>query len=242
MSHGEATREVELLSPDAMRSTPTVYLFVPLTQQMANIRRWNRERGWGFTAAELSAVDLTPAYYADPLVVDVIAVYLPDGNGMDGVRRTCHELWTVAAGRQGSSWSWDWFMDRWKGHPKPVRLLAGIEHRPGVRRVTLDLAAHATPGSYLRPDRVRGKNSAHAEVLAAAAHFPKWIRAMDGTTVPFTFLAGYQVTLPERSVQHRLPFLSWSGFRRTLSLTADFAYHGHLGWASPVVRTAAAPA
>ena len=213
------------------RPAPPENMFAPLDQQLANVQRWNEEREWGFTQRELAAIDLTPQPHDDPLVTDVLAVYLPATKSMGSVQRTCHELWTLAAEQQPHSWAWD---HRWPDSPKPVRLLAGNEHEPGVRRVALDLGAHWTPGRYLRPIRVRGADSAHAEILAAAAHFPDWARAMDGKSVPYIWLSGYQVTIPERSIDIHLPVLAWVRHRATLSLTAYFADHAHSGFASPV--------
>ncbi|MEN3270079.1 hypothetical protein [Pseudonocardia sp.] len=233
---GPATR----YAPPARRGTPPRYLFAPLTQQLANIRRWNEDREWGLRSRELDAVDLTPRTHADPLVVDLIAVYLDaeyrgDELGeLNGVRRTCHEMWSVTAERQLNTWSWDWIRDAYESRPKPVRLLPGIEHRPGVRRVTLDLGAHWVPGRHARPRNLRGRHSAHAEILAAAAHFPRWARSMDGVSVPFVWLAGYQVTHPERAVDERLLALAWVRYRQTLSLSIDRADHSHSGWAAPV--------
>jgi hypothetical protein len=77
---------------------------------MANIRRWNDDREWGFTEAELAAVDLTPRPHPDPLVVDLIAVYLPDQyrgddgtsrndmSGAHGAHRACARRRNAAAG------------------------------------------------------------------------------------------------------------------------------------------------
>lgn len=208
---------------------PPDRIFASLREQLDNVREWNDEREWGFSADYLDAVDLTPSFEDEPLVVDLLAVYLGDDDELDGVRRTCHELWTVAAEQQAHTWCWDWRKDR----AKPVRLLDGVVHRPGVRRVTVDLAAHFEPGRYLRPSKVRGVDSAHAEVLAAAAHFPRWIRAMDGKTIPYTWLSGYEVMIRGRSNPERLPALSWTEFRNTMSLTAGWANHAHSGWASP---------
>src|SRR5687767_4325585 len=64
------------LSHRTRRAEPPRFMFCPLTEQMANVRRWNDDREWGFTDAELAAVDLSPRTHADPLVVDLIAVYL----------------------------------------------------------------------------------------------------------------------------------------------------------------------
>lgn len=217
---------------------PLDSMFISLRDQLANVREWNQERRWGFSAADLDAVDLISSADSssagnESLVVDVVAVYLGGNSDLDGVRRTCHELWTVAAQSQPHIWCWDWYWDKWMDRPKPVRLRDGIIHRRGVRRVTVDLGAHFEPGRYLRPSQVRGADSAHAEVLAAAAHFPRWLRAMDGETVPYTWISGYQVMSSEAPSPERLPALSWSRIRRTMSLTAAWADHAYSGWASP---------
>ncbi|HEY0486985.1 MAG TPA: hypothetical protein VGD72_12115 [Mycobacteriales bacterium] len=212
---------------------PPEKMFISLERQLDNIRRWNEEREWGFHTGELDAIDVAPREHEDPLVVDLVAVYLPSTRRIDGVRRTCDELWKIAAAQQPHAWSWDWEWDEWKEHPKPVRLLDGLVHEPGVRRVTIDLGAYWEPGRYVRPRHLRDQDSAHAELLAAAAHFPDWVRAMDGKSVPFVWLSGYQLGTPEPS-DHRLPGLAWVRYRATMSLTANWADHAHSGWASPV--------
>ena len=218
---------------------PSDKMFSSLRTQLDNVREWNEERRWGFRADDLGAVDLTPRVEDQPLVVDLIAVYLGGNAELNGVRRTCHELWTVAAEQPPHTWSWESHWGKWKDYLKPVRLRNGIVHRPGIRRVTVDLGAYFEPGRYLRPNRVRGQYSAHAEVLAAAAHFPRWIRAMDGQTVPYTWVAGYEVMIWERPSSERLPALSWSGLRRTMSLTAAWANHAYSGWAAPTCASKA---
>jgi hypothetical protein len=136
-----------VVRPGAVRGLPPAYLFVPLAEQLENVLRWNEDRQWGFAEAELDAIDLTPRTHPDPLVVDLLAVFLDaeyrgeDEGEMDGVRRTCHEMWSVAAERQLNTWCWDWIRDAYESRPKPVRLLPGVEHRPGVRRVTVSYMA-----------------------------------------------------------------------------------------------------
>lgn len=223
-----AAREARL----ALR--PPEAMFTSLTEQLGNIRRWNTERRWGFSAADFHSVDLTPRARKDPLVVDVVAIYLPDTAECSGVLRTCQELWTVAAEQQPRSWSWDWYRDSWQDIPKPVRLIDGLVHRPGIRRVTLDLSAGYVPGRHVRPSTLRGPNSAHAEVLAAAAHFPRWVRAMDGDNVPYAWLLGYEVMMRGQRTPLRLPALSWNDLRQTMSLTAAWVNQSFSGWAAPV--------
>ena len=217
-----------------MALRPPGAMFTSLTEQLGNIRRWNAERRWGLDADDFHSVDLTPKAGNDPLVVDVLAVYLASTAECNGVIRTCQQLWSVAAEQQPHSWSWDWYRDSWQDIPKPVRLIDGLVHRPGIRRVTVDLSAGFIPGRHVRPTALRGPDSAHAEVLAAAAHFPRWVRAMDGKEVPYTWLLGYEVMMRGERTPLRLPALSWSHLRQTMSLTAAFLNHSFTGWAAPV--------
>ncbi|MDQ6782357.1 MAG: hypothetical protein M3063_02700 [Actinomycetota bacterium] len=228
---GAEAPDTEALSPTA----PPSDLFVPLAEQIENVRRWNAWRRWGFTPDEIDAIDVTPRPRAEPLVVDIIAIFVEASGSLDGIRRTCDDLWLLAADRQPNSWCWDgsYWNQPGVGH-KPVRLLDGLVHRPGVRRVTIDLGAHWAPGRYVRPASFRGKDAAHAEVLAAAAHFPRWVRAMDGKRVPHAWLPGYEVTVPVGSRHPRLPCLSWTSYRRMLSLTSHEADYSQSGWAAPV--------
>ena len=181
-------------------------MFTSLADQVAAIRRWNEELGWGFTTEDFDAIDLNPADHDDPLVVDLIAIYLPGDDELDGVRRTAEELWAIIAEQQPNAWCWDMP----KRSNKPVRLLRRIEHRPGLRRVTLDLGAHWDSLVGFRPIEVRSSDSAHAEVLAAAALFPDWVRAIDGIAVPHVVLSGYQIGIPIREAWRHVPCLAWN--------------------------------
>ena len=167
--------------------------------------------------------------HPSPFVVDVLAVDLPAKDDVTGVQRTCEQLWAVASQRQPRAWCWD---ERRDG-PKPVRLLPGVEHRPGVRRVTLDLAANWDRRVGMRPIDVRGPRSAAAEILAAAAHFPEWVRSMDGERVPFVCLAGYEVTVPTYEAWRHVVCLSWSHFHRRINLSDNWADYFQDRFASP---------
>jgi hypothetical protein len=207
--------------------------FASLVDQLANVRRWNEEREWGFPEWELEALDLSPASHGSSLVVDVLAVYLPGmaERKMNGVQWTCSELWDLASQRQPNSWCWDERMES----PKPVRLLEGIAHQPGVRRVTLDLAASWDRRVGVRPLDVRTPSSASAEILAAAAHFPEWVRAMDGERVPFVCLAGYQLTVPTYETWRHIVCLSWSHLNRRINLSDNWADYYQDRFSSPVL-------
>ncbi|MEA2900754.1 MAG: hypothetical protein QOH36_641 [Actinomycetota bacterium] len=210
-------------------------LFIPVADQLANIRRWNAERNWGFTEADFEAVDTTPVVHEKPFVVDVVAVWLPDDDGVDGIRRTFEELWAAASESVPDNWSWRQHL----GGPRPVKLLPGAKHVPGIRRVTLDLAAGWDPIEGARAIEIRGRQSASAEILAAAAHFPEWIQAMEGVQVPFVYLGGYVVFHPENEAWRHVPCLSWNEFLGRVNLMDHWVDHTQRRWAVPVVSTPA---
>jgi hypothetical protein len=230
-----ATPRRTLVTIDAIdRAHMNETLFIPVADQLANVRRWNEERGWGFTDADFDAIDTTPVLHQQPLVVDVVAVFLPDKDGIDGVRRTFEELWEVASAGAPDNWSWRQFLEG----PRPVRLLPGGTHTPGIRRVTIDLGAGWDPVDGARAIEIRDRHSASAEILAAAAHFPEWVQAMEGVNVPFVYLGGYVVSHPENEAWRHVPCLSWNEFLGRVNLMDHWADHHQRRWAVPVRRQA----
>jgi hypothetical protein len=221
-------------------------LFVSLEVQLANVRSWNKMRGWGFTDVDFDSIDLTPVEHSG-LVVDVIVVYLPDQGKTSGIQRTFEELWDIASSVQPREGRDAWL----KSDKKHLRLLDGTRHTPGIRRVTLDLGANwggdggrwigsrpwrrwgLTNFGGIRPMDVRGKD--HAEALTAAAHFPDWVQAMDGDRVPYVWMPGYQVTEPGMQAWCQLPCLTWRRFYRKVRLDVSLANNGIASYSCPVV-------
>lgn len=208
---------------------PLPELFVSLETQLANVRNWNQMRGWGFTDADFDSIDLTPSEHTG-LVVDVIVVYLPDEGKTSGIQRTFEELWDIASSVQPGKWRYESL----KSDKKHLRLLDGIEHKPGIRRVTLDLGANWDTTNGIRPVDVRNQDSVHAEALAAAAHFPNWVQAMDGERVPYVWMPGYQVTIPGSEAWRGVPSLCWGSVSRGVRLGAGWDVDRDR-WACPVV-------
>lgn len=180
--------------------------YVNPQQQRANVWRWNKERGWGLTETDFPAIPdgLLPR---GPLEVPVLAVYLPDSGQTPGYLRTAAELWDIATGSQPDSRRGK-DIQFFESH---LRLLEGTEraHEPGIRWVMLDLGAHRDDKDAAAPSDVRDKDSAHAEVLAAAAHFPEWVRDMMSGAAPFVWLPGYRVNTHEGEWNH-VPVLFWA--------------------------------
>lgn len=215
-----AKRSLQDLIERNFMQTQTPHWYVTPSKQLENVRRWNEDRRWGFVEADcpLKVPDFTPS---SPLEVLVLSVYLPDEDGEPGYIRTANELWELTRVQQYSSSSQQWRIP----YHDTLRLLPGTEHhhRPGIRWNAVDLGAHWDDRKGVCPLDVRGHDSAHAEVLAAAAHSPGWIQAMDGVNIPYVLLAGYQATLPGYESWMHIPLLENNRPKRMLRL--DVRWH-----------------
>lgn len=210
------TREVEAELAERERERRT--MFAGPDVQLANLARWNRARGWGFTVEQFEAAAASvPEPPAEPdggalqLKARVLEIGLPAGpDGAPGHRRTFDELWDIVALEQGAipchlmglatAFGMTEGAER---RPVVTRLdlAPGETHRPGLRWRTIDFG-HGWPDPDpacaklcgLAPRRLpRGTERAHAGILSAAAHFPLWLARMDGKNVPYAWLPGYRL-------------------------------------------------
>lgn len=189
----------------AARETERRTMFVPPRTQLINLCRWNAARGWGFSEDDIS--QLEREIPAEPESTDdgklqlkarVLEIHLPDGpDGTPGVRRTFDELWEIVVREQGMRPCHLFGLA-----PKArIALSPGDEHAAGLRWRVIDLG-HGWPaaGTERRGPRgtaprslPSGAERPHAGLLAAAAHFPMWLRRMDGKHVPYVWLPGYEL-------------------------------------------------
>lgn len=230
----------------AARDAERAAMFVSPHAQLFGLARWNARRGWGFTDDDLNDVarEIPPAPPAGAeLVARVLEVRLPDGaDGTPGVLRTFRELVAVLVEEQGMR-PFHLF-DLW---PKMrVTLRPGNRHAAGLGWRTIDLGHGWKPPDGRPPCGARGC-SPHglaacgafpdAGLLAAAAHFPLWLKRMDGVHVPYVWLAGYELA----DVPHNLGFGSMRIIhhpRLTRDGRAPFLYYG---WDSVPYEDAAVP-
>lgn len=174
-------------------------LFVSPERQIENVRLWSRLRGWGFTEANFEQAKAQLASITRPARYLNALVLVPH---LDTMQRTFEELWGVAAFQQTNHWRFN----KLKSDAERLRLRSGITHRPGLRWEVIKLGAN--PGKA--PADIPTVMVAHADVLAAAAHFPNWIQAMDGDNVPYVWMAGYQCSDPVRKPWRSVPYLLWT--------------------------------
>ncbi|MFH1621099.1 MAG: hypothetical protein ABIB04_03365 [Patescibacteria group bacterium] len=197
-------------------------LFTSTEKQIARVREWNKEFGWGipdeaFAAAEKSV----PAWPEEKLVAVVLVPYLADKKAEDdtvmtGLERTFHELWMRAKAEQDANWRWDGYD---KAGSDRLRLHKGIEHKVGLRWEVIDLGCQRNK----KPEDVRSaKSSPNAGILAAAALHPQWVKSMDGDKVPYVFLSGYEVQVPGGKPWMDVPGLRFGGDDRGIQLDCDW--------------------
>jgi|GEM_PF-6410889 len=178
--------------------------FAPLAQQIANIEAWNKEYGWGFSDELIARRcleartfdwpgDRLQAIVLVPSLETPAATLLGLLKIMDNRRVGCLNAWPST------------LLGRAEEDPSIVSLMDGIEFRPNSLEWRLvDL------GSHLYKHELRGKDTrrkaaeyvtpataAHAEAVAAAAHFPGWLKAMYAHEVPSVMLPGYRLIGPD---------------------------------------------
>jgi len=212
---------------------PRPQLFVSSEQQLENVRRWNDEHKLGFTDEDFARLGLPPVS-GDGFVQPVLVMYLPnekeDKKGKTKENPTFELWWKIIVAQQPGEHRWSGV----KSDSDHLKLLEGIEH-PGkcLRWEVIDLAANRNK----KPKDVRSpQTSPHAGILAAAAHFPKWVQAMDGETVPYVSIGGYELNVPVFGEWMHVLDLDWLAGNRQVRLLAFHAGFPNRYWAVPSLR------
>ncbi|HSW81019.1 MAG TPA: hypothetical protein VLG40_01355 [Candidatus Saccharimonas sp.] len=196
---------------------PSPY-FVSLAQQIANVETWNEQFGWGFSA-ELVARRCLEARTFDWPGDQLQAIVLVPS--LETPAATLLALMTTMSDkrrRNGALQPWPMqLLDRAAVDPSCVKLLDGAEFRPNSlewRFVDLgshlsDKASWGADGHLARAsDFVTPQTAAHAEVLAAAAHFPDWVKAITNGDAPGVMIPGYRLLQADHSNVDRTNYLS----------------------------------
>ena len=183
----------------------------------------------GFRPTDIPPVpdDFIPRTETEVLL---LAVYLPDGDRVKGLRRTFDSWWNFIVPPAGlSNWRWEGL----KSATKHLRLAKGVEYRPGIRWVAFDPNAYRgkSPKDALAQSATDGTTLAHAEVLMVAALFPEWVFSWNEKS-PFPNMSAPQ--LYYEGQWSGVPYLDRSGSK--LRLDARDAGDASSDWSSPVVR------
>ncbi|MFZ2803856.1 MAG: hypothetical protein WA001_01400 [Patescibacteria group bacterium] len=208
-------------------------LFSTTELQLARVREWNKEFGWGIPDEAFAAVEKSvPAWPDKNLVAVVLVPYLADkanedGTVTTGLERTFHELWTRAKAEQHANRRWDGYD---KAGSDRLRLLKGIEHKVGLRWEVIDLGCNRNKKLM----NVRNsKSSPSAGILAAAALHPNWVKSMDGDKVPYVFISGYEVQVPDERPWAHVSDLSFDSDDRGIQLGYGWCGYCSSCWAVP---------
>ena len=204
-------------------------LFVKPEAQIVRINELRQERDWGIPDAWLTEAEKSvPKWPEDKLVVVTLVPYLDDEKkGRKGVERTFHELWDGAAKQQHANWRWDGYD---KAGPDKLRLLKGIEHKPGLRWEVIDMGCQCN----LKPMDVRNpEKSPHAGVLASAMLHPEWIKSMDGENVPYVWAPGYEVNVSGEHPWQDVPYVYFLRDDRKVGLRCGWCGRYGSDWAVP---------
>ncbi|MCR4256687.1 MAG: hypothetical protein NUW08_03205 [Candidatus Uhrbacteria bacterium] len=208
-------------------------LFTTTEKQVARVREWNKEFGWGIPDVELAEAEKSvPAWPEEKLVAVVLVPYLADKASEDetvtsGLERTFHELWMRAKAEQDADWRWDGYD---KADSNRLRLLSGIEHKVGLRWEVIDLGSQRNK----KPMDVRSsKSSPNAGILAAAALHPNWVKSTDGDKVPYVWIPGYEVQVPGGRPWADVPGLGFGRGNHGIQLDYDWCGCCDSRWAVP---------
>jgi hypothetical protein len=212
-------------------------LFLLPTKQLARVREWNKEFGWGISdEAFAEAEKFVPAWPEEKLVAVVLVPYLADKKeqkGEDeivvttGLERTFHELWMRVKSEQDMSWCWDGYD---KAGSDRLRLHKGIEHTVGLRWEVIDLGCNR---NKMPMDVRNSKLSPSAGILAAAALHPQWVKSMDGDKVPYVWIPGYEVQVPDGKPWASAPRLDFDRGARGVQLAYGWSSLCGSEWAVP---------
>lgn len=185
LDHVLAGGDIDKTSPGALS------YFASQAQQIDNIVRWNTMFGWGFTGAQITQCILEARTFNWPgdslqALVLVPSFTSPVATLRELMRAADHlNVWPAG------------LLDT-LGIDTRFALIRGIEFEPDKLEWShVDLGSHLWTQDGDHSPRVfdvaESRTAAHAEVLAAAAHFPKWLNAIASGEAPGVIIPGYRV-------------------------------------------------
>ena len=229
---GGGKRAMDALRAEFMGKQDVAGLFSATTDQLTQIKKWNKEHNWGFTEKHFTALGTPPELPEDAgnLVTVVLVPYLGNKSKVPGFYHTFKELWKLAAEQQENSWRWYGYKDA-----SSIRLLEGIKHpKKCLRWEIIDLGANWDKKNGIAPKNVRNpQTSPHAGILACAALHPNWVRVMDGNQVPYVWVPGYQVAVPGDGPWRNVPDLDFNAHGHEVRLYYGWDAYQSYSWGVP---------
>ncbi len=146
----------------------------------------------------------------------LLTVFLPSKRGLNGLGRTFDAWWDFIDPPIGMS---KYRMPQLRSGSKDLRLVRGLEYRPGIYWVEFNPVAHQGKATKfaLAQSKIDGSRPAGIEVLMAAAQFPEWLSGWNGSSSPYPSMAGLQVHTSTGWTD--VPYLkNWVSGQRQLTL------------------------
>lgn len=202
-------------------------------QLVANCRGWNEKYAWGLSAGDFQRLPEPPQVPDEPFCTLVLTPCPPDAEKITGLQRGFDDLWMATASQQPKAWRWS----ELHSDPDSLQLLESVTYEPGLVWEVLDLGAHWDRTDGIAPHRVRDpKISPHLGILAATAHYPRYVPTMNGATRPFLWIPGLHATVPGHDRWRHVPFVDWLVIDREVRLDALWDGNRDPGYAVPVRR------
>lgn len=180
-------------------------LFRSARIQHANIVRWNEKYGWGFSAEELAAAKLWSDDAESWRGDETLSYWPKDDRSALVLVPYLKSVWATFRGLQAVITNEYPRVQHSPGRVTDLRLAGHLQHQPGLRWEWLHLGAERSPdwetiikgpqpdGAPDEPAQSELQTLAHAQVLAAAAHFPEWNEMRYQGSEPRVWMAGYQM-------------------------------------------------
>jgi hypothetical protein len=157
-------------------------MLAPGSAQIANVRAWNQTYDWGFTDADFDTLNISNDDVQSITEAKVVMVW------RDSLEETFETWCRVISDTFGRSKRFN----QLQSDPEHLRLENGsIFYSNRIEIVKLELTAH---WDGTGAPTIEHGIPATVEVLAAAAHFPDWVKNMDGCTIPFASMAGLRAS------------------------------------------------
>lgn len=201
--------------------------------QISIAKQLNIRHRWGFAASDFHLLDYLDEFVpATETEMPLVAIYLPEKDGISGVQRTFDELWEAAILPDGYVKS---RADYISSNPSCLSLVEGIIHKPGIEIVGFDPNTTYLDISYFKNDE--SKWLASSEILSANIMFENWVRQCDGMKKFFPEFGGYRFAGKHGNFDEtlRLHHFSNENSRKELclySIPRDLIEC----WATPTVR------
>lgn len=197
-------------------------LFVSPEEQIQNVRAWNRRYDWGFSDEDFEQLRPAPTWPKDHLCAVVLVPYMKSRKQTYEALQKAMYGDGLSVGPYGYSLSPLNFGNEMKGLEYEtndyVRHFGGAQLYYGLQWRVISLGANRGA----TPDQLEGQTLAAAEILAAAAHFPNWVKAMNGREVPVVWLGGYKLMFDSTKLEYW-----WGGGR--VGLQAVLYFHPAAG-------------